>query len=280
MPEIAEVETVRRTLERVLLGKKITATEFVDDKIVLGKRPPSDFNHVTEQGKVTAVKRKGKYWWIEFERGPMLFGHLGMAGWIREIGAATIRLKEHGKKPMDDENGHPRFLKMMLTAEDGKRIAFTDGRRLSRLWLADSAQKIKGVAQLGPDMYLEPYSPEKLHEILSKRSAPIKALLLNQKLFAGIGNWIADEVCYQARISPKRLAKDLTKAEVKRLLAAIKSVLTIAIEAGADEKKYPATWMFHGRWGGKRGAKTMQGFEVIREKVGGRTTAWVPKLQK
>lgn len=280
MPELPEVETVRRLLERVLVGKKIVEVEIPEDRIVLGGVAPEAFVNALQGRKVTKVGRKGKTWWLEFDAPPILLGHLGMAGWVREIGADTIRLREHGNAPFEDKEGKIKFLKMRLTTDDGKTVVFTDGRRLGRLWLEESPAKSAKLKALGPDWLTDPMTLAELGKILTKRKAPVKALLLDQKLFAGVGNWIADEVLYHAKIAPARLASSLTPEETKELITQIKKVLTIAVKAGADSKKYPKNWLFNVRWGGGKGHETHQGEELIRETIGGRTTAWVPSRQK
>lgn len=280
MPELAEVETVRRVIERALLGKVIHQAEFVEDLIVCKGLPSAYFESEVIGAKVIGTGRKGKFWWINLEDRKSIVGHLGMAGWIRELGAPTARLKEHGKKPLDDENGRPRFLKMSLSAADGATIAMTDGRRLARLWLAEEPERCPNIAALGPDVYNSPYSPDQLHAILSKRKAPMKALLLNQSLFAGVGNWLADEVLYQTRISPYRLGSEMKPSEAKLLLKNLRQIIEVAIDAGADENLFPQEWLFHRRWGGAKGADEINGRPLQRDEVGGRTTAWVPKLQK
>lgn len=279
MPELPEVETVRRIMERVLLGHTIADAEVVEDDIVLKKVPASVVHDAIIGRTVKSVGRKGKYWWIEAGE-TFLYGHLGMAGWIRELGAHTIRIREHGNAPLDDDTGRPRFLKLLLTTEEGGRIAFTDGRRLGRLWLGEDPAIDAKLKEIGRDMWLDPWPLSELQEILQKRSAPIKALLLDQKLFCGVGNWIADEVLYIARIRPDRLAKTLTKPEVKRLIEAIRVVLDHAIEVGADKEKLPEDWLFHRRWGDSKFDVTLAGHAIVRAEIGGRTTAWVPKVQK
>lgn len=279
MPELPEVETARRTMERVLVGKKIKAVEVPPDEIVLSGFPPEAFEKTLLGAKVKGVGRKGKYWWLEIDRAPTLIGHLGMAGWIREIGAPSIRLREHGEAPFDDADGRPRFLKLMIQAADGGRIVFTDGRRLGRLWLGDPASDPR-LAELGPDMYNSLPSAADLQKALAKRKAPIKALLLDQSLFAGVGNWIADEVLYQSKIAPKREGSSLSLKELESLRRSIKSVLAKAVELGADSDQYPKTWLFHHRWIDKRSADTIGGKAIVRETVGSRTTAWVPEIQK
>lgn len=280
MPELPEVEVVRQTFARVLKGKKIVKAEVLPDEIMMFGVEPEVIREAIEGRKVTDVGRHGKYWWLEFDEKPWLYGHLGMSGWVRELGAPTIRLREHGKMPFDDQEGRPRFLKMLLEAEDGNRVAFTDGRRLGRLWLSSDPKTDKRMEKLGRDVYTDLPSDKELIATLQKRKAPIKALLLDQKLFAGIGNWIADEVLYHSHIAPKRLGNDLSEKEVKALRSAIVKVVAKAVEVGADKEKFPKEWLFHHRWEGSRGAEFIDGKPIVRETVGGRTTAWVPKLQK
>lgn len=279
MPELPEVETVRRTIERALCGKTIVESEVVPDEIVLRGTDPDLVRQALEGRKVLAVGRHGKYFWIETDQPPVVFGHLGMAGWVRQVGADSIRLKEHGKMPFEDESGRARFLKLRLRADDGSEVVMTDGRRLARIWLAESAETDQRVLRLGPDVLAQPWAPEDLHAVLTKKKAPMKAILLDQALFAGIGNWIADEVLYWSKVSPKRLGCDMSVEDVGALLAAIKTVVETAVDCGADEHKYPSDWLFHARWGGSKGHVSWNGHDLVREPVGGRTTAWSPSLQ-
>ncbi len=267
-------------MRRVLKGHRIVEVEVVGDDIVMGSTPPEAFVAAMQGATVTEVGRKGKYWWIELDRKPWVFGHLGMAGWIRELDAPTIRLREHGNAPLDDSSGRPRFLKLMLTAEDGHRIAFTDQRRLARLWLGDDPKADSRIKALGFDCFDELPSAKEIHAILQKRKAPIKAVLLDQGVFAGVGNWIADETLWHARIAPKRTADTLKPKEVERLREAIEMVMRVAVDCGADSAKYPSNWLFTSRWGGKKGRTEIDGKKIVREAVGGRTTAWVPSVQK
>jgi formamidopyrimidine-DNA glycosylase len=279
MPELPEVETVCRVMRRVLAGHVISELEVVPDSIIFGAAPIEAIEAALCGRRVESIGRKGKIWWIDMGSPPVLFGHLGMTGWIRELGASTIRLREHGEAPLDDETGRPRFLKLLLTADTGKRISFTDGRRLGRVWLGESPAVDRKVSALGPDALDELPKGEKFYALFGKRTAPIKALLMNQSILSGIGNWIADEVLYHARIAPHRDASTLTHAELDKLRKQILKVLTLAVEVGADHHQYPPDWMFHHRWGGGRGQAKIGRYDIVRDEVGGRTTAWVPALQ-
>lgn len=280
MPELPEVESVCRLMRRVLGGKQIVAAEVAEDEIVLGGIPASVVQAAIVGRTVVDLGRKGKYWWIELDEKPWLFGHLGMSGWIRELGHPTRRLHAHGEAPLDDAEGRPRFLKLLLEAEDGSRIAFTDGRRLGRLWLRDDPSSDPAISKLGFDSYLELPPSEDLAKLLGKRKAPIKAVLLDQGVFAGVGNYLADEALYQARIAPARLANSLTSDEVQALRNSLAYILEYAISVDADYEKFPPSWLFHARWGGKKGTDFIDGQAIIRETIAGRTTAWVPTVQR
>jgi formamidopyrimidine-DNA glycosylase len=280
MPELPEVETVRRVFDRVLTGKTIVEAEVVPDEIVLKGASAESLLVRLMGAEVTGTGRKGKYFWIELGDRGVLFGHLGMAGWVREIGESTIRLREHGEAPLDDENGRPKFLKMRLRADDGREVVMTDGRRLARIWAGDSAETDEKLLALGPDSWTNLPQPNELFEILRKRKAPMKAILLDQKVFCGVGNWIADEVLYHAGIAPKRLGASLSLDEVTVLREKLWWIIDLAVGVGADKEQFPEDWLFHSRWGGAKGEEFFLGEPLVREPVGGRTTAWVPSRQK
>ncbi|MDR3687796.1 MAG: DNA-formamidopyrimidine glycosylase family protein [Fimbriimonas sp.] len=279
MPELPEVETVCRLMRRVLIGKRIAEAVVMPDPIVLSGAPVEAYVECLLGKTVTGVGRKGKFWWLELEEKPWLFGHLGMSGWIREVGAESLRLHSHGKAPLDDAEGAPKFLKLLLTAEDGRRIAFTDGRRLGRLWLSEGPETDARVKRLGFDVMNSLPDPKILGTILAKRKVAIKGVLLDQSVFAGVGNWIADEVLYHAGIAPQRLACDLSGEEVGALHRAIEQVIRIAVEVDADSARFPEGWLFTHRWGGHKGSSEIDGQAIRRETVAGRTTAWIPSRQ-
>lgn len=267
-------------MRRALVGKRVARAWAADDPIVNSGVPTEAILGALEGRTVSGVGRKGKFWWLELDATPWLFGHLGMNGWVRELDAPTIRLHSHGQAPLDGDDGLPRFLKLLIEAEDGRRIAMTDSRRFARLWLGNSPAEDRQITQLGPDAFTDLVPLSELKAILARRKAPIKAVLLDQGTMAGVGNWIADESLYQARISPKRLANTLKPKQVAALRAALAEVIGHAVEVDADYTRFPDHWMFAHRWGGGRGAETLHGRLLVRETIAGRTTAWVPEVQK
>lgn len=281
MPELPEVETVCRVIRHALVGKRITQVEVVRDTIVFGRFTPKAIEEALLGREVRSVGRRGKVFWLELAgKGDTVFGHLGMSGWVREVGVEGTRLHGHGKAPFDDEHGKPRFMKLGLLARSGRGIVLTDPRRLGRVWLGPSPEKEPRVQRLGRDAFDDLPSTQELLAMFGRRRIPVKAVLLDQSALAGIGNWIADEVLYQARIAPKRSAASLKPVEVAALRRAIVAVLARAVKVGADYKRFPKTWLFEHRWGGSRGTQEIRGQAIVREEVGGRTTAWVPTRQK
>jgi len=281
MPELPEVETICRVMRRAVQGKRITRVEVIRDSIVFSGLSPLAVEKALLHRTVREVGRHGKFFWLTLDGdGPTVYGHLGMSGWVRAIGKEGTRLHGHGDAAFDDEEGRPRFLKLGVYTRDGSGVVFTDPRRLGRVWLGASPDAEGRVKRLGRDAFDDLPSASELCTLFGRRRIPIKAVLLDQGALAGIGNWIADEVLYQARIAPKRSAASLTAVEVVTLRRAIRSVLARAVKVGADHRQFPKSWLFEHRWGGTRGAEQIGGQAIVREEVGGRTTAWVPTRQK
>ena len=130
-----------------------------------------------------------------------------------------------------------RFTRAVLHLDNGTDIHFADARKFGKMWLEKDAEAV--VSKLGPEPIDKDFTVKTLAEILGKRSAPVKAVLLDQALIAGIGNMYADEALFDARIHPARSAASLTPAELKRLYASIRKVLVKGIEMhGASVRDY------------------------------------------
>ena len=114
-----------------------------------------------------------------------------------------------------------------------------------------------------------------------RSAAPIKAVLLDQqRLVSGVGNWIADEILYQARVAPHRRVADLEDRELETIRRRLGSIVSKAVEVDSVSAKFPRTWLFHHRWGRPEDARTRRGEQIEITTVAGRTTAWVPLVQR
>jgi formamidopyrimidine-DNA glycosylase len=295
MPELPEVEAARRAAQKVAKGRRIVEAHVADDPIVFEGVAPARIRRALEGRRVKAVRRHGKHLWLELDRRPWPCLHFGMTGGIHvprpTAGAAArraarpagrvVRLVSDGS--VDRPDWPPRFTKLHLRFAGGGELALADGRRLGRIRLRKDPATEPPISTLGFDALHEVPTPSRFHAMLRERNAPIKAVLLDQSFAAGVGNWIADEVLYQAGIAPKRKASTLSAAEAGRLRAKIRSVIGLAVRSGSDSDRYPRWWLFHRRWGHRRGgppATTVRGEHIRHETVGGRTTAWVPTVQR
>ena len=265
MPELPEVEDARRRAERALAGRRLLRVAAAPDPLVYEGVTPRGFARALTGRRVVAVRRRGKHLWMELDRRPWPLFHFGMTG--------SFEIYE-------DPRERPRFWKVELVAEGGVRLAMPDGRRLGRVRLQEDPESSSPIKDLGFDALLALPRADALAAVLSRRRAPIKAVLLDQSVFAGVGNWIADEVLFQARIRPDRGASALSTAEVARLRARLRAILTRAVAVHADSDRFPRSWLFHRRWDRAEGTRTRAGEKIIRETIGGRTAAWVPSRQR
>ena len=278
MPELPEVERGRRLAEAVVVGRRIEHVWCDDDSIVFDSVTPRRWRSALEGRRVEAARRWGKQLWLELAAPPHPLFHFGMAGGFRTPDATPLQLKSGPRE--DPAAWPPRFVKIRIRLEDGGELAMTDGRRLGRILLRDDPEHEPPIAKLGFDPLLAMPSPKRFSGMIRARSGNVKSLLLDQAFAAGVGNWIADEVLYQARIDPRRRASSLTDAEARRVRARLASIVKRAVDANADDSRYPRAWLFHRRWGRRGDAKTVRGEPIEHATIGGRTTAWVPSAQR
>ena len=277
MPELPEVERGRRVAERVAAGRRIASVECSDDPIVFAGMPAAAWAALGGR-RVLAACRRGKQLWLDLDAPPHPLFHFGMNGGFRIPGDTPLKLAT-GPAHRPDE-WPPRYWKVRFRFDDGGELVMTDARRLGRLLLRDAPREEPPVSRLGFDPLLALPPPGKFAELLAGRSVVIKSLLLDQGFAAGVGNWIADEVLYQARIDPRRRARDLDESEAKRLRTVLRRVVRAAVAVDAESDRYPARWLFHRRWGRRAEASTAKGEAIEHIEIGGRTTAWVPSVQR
>ena len=283
MPELPEAEAQRRLLDRRVVGQTIERVETkeqgggardgqIDDKVLDG-----DVASLAG-ARVVAAKRKGKQLWLELDKGKTkhcLLIHLGMTGSCVIKGEAPPSYKAFSI----DDAFPPKYTKLELVMGDGTRLAYCDPRRFGRVKLRGAEPE--ELAALAPDA-LEAPAVAAMRSALSSKSAPIKAVLLDQSaVVCGIGNWVADEVLYMSRIHPATAAAALSADQVKALRAAIVNVCKTACDANADSEQFPATWLFHHRWAKMTTGSIASPIGRIHfDTIGGRTTAFLPDVQK
>jgi formamidopyrimidine-DNA glycosylase len=213
---------------------------------------------------VVGSGRKGKYFWLLLDQPPHPVFHFGMSG--------RLHLYRNGTPP-------PKYWKLEIEASDGTIVVFTDMRRLGRIRLAADPENEPPVSLLGFDPLISLPSAAEIQRLLAVRRGPIKAVLLDQSFSAGVGNWVADEVLYQAGLSPLRPANQLSRPEVRRLRTALKNIAEQSVALDADATRFPIHWLFNYRWD-RRIGRGPRGEPLVRQRIGGRTTAWAPSRQK
>jgi len=264
LPELPEVEAARKKALQHLQGRRIVEAHCRPDPIVLSSGSSRKVEKALLGATIEGAGRFGKHLWFELDRKPWPVFHFGMTGAFHFLGPASET---------------PRFLKLELRLDDGHGFAFTDPRRFGRLRLAHDPRQEPPLLGLGHDPLFGLPEVAELTRLLGARKTPIKAVLLDQAVFAGVGNWIADEVLYQSALKPHRPAASLSKAEVARVRTTLLRVIRFAVSVNADSDRFPRTWLFHHRWGRVTGSTTGRGEAIVHDTVGGRTTAWVPSRQ-
>ena len=227
MPELPEVETVRRGLLPVLEGGVIAWAE-VNRPDLRWPLPDRMADRLTGR-KVTALRRRSKYILADLDSGETLLVHLGMSG--RMLISGTALGSFHHDHPAPQKHDH-----VVLHMESGARITFNDARRFGAMDLmpTDRASDHMLLKDLGPEPFGNDFNEPYLAARLRGRKTPIKAALLDQRIVAGLGNIYVAETLYRARISPLRLAGDLAEPLVHALVPTIREVLAEAIEAGGS----------------------------------------------
>uniref|UniRef100_A0A453A9I9 DNA-(apurinic or apyrimidinic site) lyase n=1 Tax=Aegilops tauschii subsp. strangulata TaxID=200361 RepID=A0A453A9I9_AEGTS len=169
----------------------------------------------------------------------------GMAGAIYIKGVELSKYKRSAVSPT--EEWPSKYSKLFVELDDGLEFSFTDKRRFAKIRLLDNPEAVPPISELGPDALCEPMQLDDFVQSFGRKNAPIKSLLLDQSFMSGIGNWMADEVLYQARIHPMQTSSKISKEKCKALHRCIKEVIEKSVEVGADSNEFPENWIFHSR---------------------------------
>lgn len=216
MPELPEVETVRRRLAPLLEGATIARAEILDARLTRPV-PPALVADALVGERVASVERRGKYLLCRLESGRTLVVHLRMTGSLRHAPAGDLPADAHQRA--------------ILALDTGAELGYRDVRRFGTWELLDEGHLRPYLAsRVGPEPLGSAFTAARMARILAGRRAPIKAVLLDQRRIAGIGNIYADEALWRARIHPRRTAGELAPDEVARLHRAIRAALRRGIE--------------------------------------------------
>jgi len=224
VPELPEVETVRRGLEPLLVGRSIEEADIIDGRLTAPEDPAAVAAELLGE-RFSAVGRRGKYLLFGLDTGRTLVVHLRMTGWF------------HHRRTEREELTHVRAV---LGLDDDATLVYADQRRFGTWRLIEPGGLEDYLRpRAGPEPLSEEWTPRRFRHDLAGRRASVKALLLHQGIVAGVGNIYADEALWQARIHPLRPGGELTAAEVRRLHAAVVETLERGIAyQGASIRNY------------------------------------------
>lgn len=278
MPELPEVETIRRSLLPLIQGREIIKTEVLHPDVLINQdqRPLHGW-------KITDLRRRGKYLMIDLVQaadpteGALLMVHLRMTG----------KLLYRTEEIEPTKHTHLRF---SLKGDNITWLDFEDVRRFGRVWLLPAFGELEnpGLAGLGPEPLSDEWSPESFWDILRRRRAPIKAVLLDQTVVAGIGNIYCDEALFRAGILPGRPSNSLSPEDAARLQEAVRQVIKEGIGHrgtsfrdyvdGLGGKGYFQQCLQVYRRSGEK--CTVCGETIVKCRVAGRGTHICPHCQK
>jgi len=272
MPELPEVEIARRLIADRALHRRIVDVGDSDGYVVR-PHPPGELRNALTGRSLTAAHRRGKTIWLETSGpggvatpgGPELGVHLGMSGRIvvtRPDGSVAEGGDPYRYRARPDQARWSRFA---LTFADGGSLALLDPRRLGRVRLSPD------IGALGPDA--AQVTPAEFRALITKGTIAVKARLLDQSKIAGIGNLLADEIFWQAKVSPLARVDSLSAAQVSRLYRALKSVLEAASAGGGAHTGAVIAARHAGGTCPRDGAPMVHGI------VGGRSTWWCSREQ-
>ncbi|WP_300544086.1 bifunctional DNA-formamidopyrimidine glycosylase/DNA-(apurinic or apyrimidinic site) lyase [Maricaulis sp.] len=231
MPELPEVETVRRGLTPALEGRTVRSVTL--NRADLRFPFPPGFAGRIAGRRVERIDRRAKYLLIRLEGGATLLSHLGMSG------RYSVEAEDRSRQPGDfvhAEPANPRHDHVVFGVEGGVTIRYNDPRRFGFMDVFDTAAEAANpfLAGLGPEPNSNAFSEAHLCNALKGRKTPVKAALLDQRVVAGLGNIYVCEALHRAGISPRRLAATIPGRRAARLAVAVRSVIDEAIEAGGS----------------------------------------------
>jgi len=278
MPELPEVETVRRGLERLAVGRHITGVEVGRERTVRRTSRGAVIDGLTDT-TILAANRRGKYLLLPLDSGDEMMIHLRMSGQVLVAKAGTAR---------------PKHTHVVIQFDDGNEMWFVDPRTFGEVVVFDPVHvdvELPDLARLGPDPIAEGITLPEFRRILRRRHRQLKPLLLDQHVIAGIGNIYADEILHEARLRPDRMSDELSSVSERKLHSAMHRILREAIAQGGSTLGDAQYVDLFGDWGtyqhahavyGRTGERCLTcGIGWIRRTVSAqRSTHYCPRCQR
>ena len=282
MPELPEVETVRKGLEKLTKNFYITKIDVLKERSIANIGGSKDFINNVEDSYIGNWNRRGKY----------LIGSINKIN-RKSKGFLVVHLRMTGQFKLIDKPILPcKHTRVRFFEEGGKELRFIDIRNFGQMWFVSNtktiAETVSGIKKLGPEPFSDDFNSCYLEKYLKNKKRSIKSALLDQKTVAGVGNIYADETLFDAGINPKTESRSLRKDELDRLCNSLVKILKISIgEGGTTFSDFRDLEGINGNYGGqawvyRRGGELCRKCreKILREKLCGRSTHWCPNCQK
>lgn len=258
MPELPEVHGYQQYIIKTCLDQKIISLDVRDNRLI--KKPLKDFENILLGNSWVRTERIGKYLFVYVSTGDILVIHFGMTGRPNYYHESVDR---------------PRFGHIDIGFENGYHFAFENKRKFGWWDITNSVENYRKEHKLNIDA--RDLTFDQFKEAVAHRKTAIKSVLMNQSITTGVGNWIADDVLYQAQIHPLKKANTLNEKELKAIYDKLQHVIEVAIDLEARYKEFPDYFLIHNRKGREFCYHT--GNELEKIKVGGRTTYFSSEWQ-
>jgi len=276
LPELPEVETIRRGLDREVVGKRVKTVQ-VSGTRTIRRQPKKEFIAKLEGAKVNGVDRRGKYLVLKLDTGELLVIHLRMSGQLLRAQAKDAVVKH---------------THVVITFTQGGQLRYVDPRTFGELFITapdELTKEITELADLGMDPVDEPQSWVKFREQLLGRTTKLKPLLMDQSFLAGVGNIYSDEILWESGLRHDRTPQSLSTMEIRRLYRAIVEVLHEAVKHRGSTLSDQQYVDIHGKPGEFQLLHQVYDREgeacrrcrstIVREKLGSRSTFFCPNCQ-
>jgi len=277
MPELPEVESLRRILVRTAVGRTIVSVRIGDKQ--LRRRATQDFSGAVAGRRIVKLSRRAKYLIVELDGDHVILVHLGMSG------SLTHRHSGFDAIDFDPRHDHLEFL-----LDDGSRLVYNDPRRFGMVRLIERAAlaSTAELKRLGPEPLSREFNANYLAEKARGRTSAIKNLLMDQRIVAGIGNIYASEILFRAGVRPTRRAGRVTRSEIEKIAAAVPVILRAAIGSNGttfrsyrDSRGQPGRFATRLRVYGREGEPCYTCSTPIKNViVGQRASFYCPKCQR